>query len=224
MQIHSTLSLQYVSTSYFVDSNIKTWPWPTKKWLWKFVWYCKVPRTYIALSQSINSQTIRHQCLITKVGLTPLLCLIVLTKCLGRNYIELYYIEIMFSENFIIDVDSLVINKYDLALKNNIFEQFLKSLYYLLGTYLWYSTVWVVNKCLNPRGLNWCWPLEIDTDLRKVLAFIIFFFCLKFGSERKFKNMFLFVHSRFEPLRTILGEILLNFGKCWMKHLIFPCI
>lgn len=46
-----------------------------------------------------------------EVGLTPFLGLIVLTKCLESNYIELYCIELIFSENLIIDVDSLVINK-----------------------------------------------------------------------------------------------------------------
>lgn len=31
----------------------------------------------------------------------------------------------MFSENFVIDMDSLVINKYNLPSKNTIFQQFL---------------------------------------------------------------------------------------------------
>lgn len=63
-----------------------------------------------------------------EVGLTPFLGLIVLTKCRESNYIELYCIELIFSENLVIDVDSLVINKWNLPLKNTVCEQFLKSL------------------------------------------------------------------------------------------------
>lgn len=38
-----------------------------------------------------------------------------------KLYLELHRIEIMFSESFVINVDRLVINKYNLALKNTIF-------------------------------------------------------------------------------------------------------